>query len=195
MKKNLVTIIGTVIGTLVLITIIALGIHWFQNKSTPVSTVEETEEVDDGIEWLGLDPSNEDLKDILVEDITVGEALNTLIEDFQIIGENSSYCGDLADEDIVKNADDIGRIVKEDLVRTKRDDYLITALKYSDFYNIQDEYGNLKYEEIYTILEEGVDLITDYQEGGTLVLDMIDAVKLYGALPEEWQEAFDYLFR
>ncbi len=59
---------------------------------------------------------------------------------------------------------------------------------------MKDEDGNLKYEEVASILNEVFDITKEYQEMGELILDMMDAVKLYGSLPEEWQEAFDYLF-
>ena len=59
---------------------------------------------------------------------------------------------------------------------------------------MEDEDGNLKYEETASILNDVFDITKEYQEMGELILDMMDAVKLYGSLPEEWQEAFDYLF-
>ena len=185
-KENIVIIIICVLAT-----VLTIGYQLFQNETTASDAQTNTKEEE---EFEELDPGNTDLDLVILDDMSIEELLSSIINDSERIGENTSIYTDLANEDIVGNADEIIEIVKDDMIRIKRMEYYATAIKYSPLFTIEDEDGNLKYEETASILNEVFDISKEYQDMGELILDMIDAVKLYGSLPEEWQEAFDYLF-
>ena len=191
-KENIVIIIICVLATVGIILLLTVGYQLFQNETTasidvPTNTKEEEE-------FEELDPGNPDLDLVILDDMSIEELLSSIINDSERLGENTSIYTDLANEDIVGNADEIIEIVKDDMIRIKRMEYYATAINYSPLFTMKDEDGNLKYEEVASILNEVFDLSKEYQDMGELILDMMDAVKLYGSLPEEWQEAFDYLF-
>ena len=191
-KETFLTIIICAIATVAIVALLAVGYQLFQNKTTVASIDAQTSTKEE--EFEELDPGNTDLDLVILDDMSIEELLSSIINDSERIGENTSIYTDLANEDIVGNADEIIEIVKDDIIRTKRMEYYATAIKYSPLFTIEDEDGNLKYEETASILNEVFDITKEYQEMGELILDMMDAVKLYGSLPEEWQEAFDYLF-
>lgn len=190
-KENIVIIIICVLATVLTIGLVTVGYQLFQNETT-ASTDAQTNTKEE--EFEELDPGNTDLDLVILDDMSIEDLLSTIINDSERIGENTSIYTDLANEDIVGNADEIIEIVKDDMIRIKRMEYYATAINYSPLFTIEDEEGNLKYEEISSILNEVFDISKEYQDMGELILDMMDAVKLYGSLPEEWQEAFDYLF-
>lgn len=191
-KENIVTIIICVITTVAIVALLAVGYQLFQNKTTVASIDAQTNTKEE--EFEELDPGNTDLDLVILDDMSIENLLSSIINDSERIGVNTSIYTDLANEDIVGNADEIIEIVKDDLIRIKRMEYYATAIKYSPLFTMEDENGNLKYEETASILVEVFDITKEYQDMGELILDMMDAVKLYGSLPEEWQEAFDYLF-
>lgn len=191
-KENIVIIIICVLATVLTIGLVTVGYQLFQNKTTASIDVQTNTKEEE--EFEELDPGNTDLDLVILDDMSIEELLSSIIHDSERIGENTSTYTDLANEDIVGNADEIIEIVKDDMIRIKRMEYYATAIKYSPLFSIEDEDGNLKYEEVASILNEVFDITKEYQEMGELILDMMDAVKLYGSLPEEWQEAFDYLF-
>lgn len=190
-KENIVIIIICVLATVGIIGLLAVGYQLFQNETTTSDAQTNTKEEE---EFEELDPGNTDLDLVILDDMSIEELLSSIINDSERIGENTSIYTDLANEDIVGNADEIIEIVKDDMIRIKRMEYYATAIKYSPLFTMEDEDGNLKYEEVASILNEVFDITKEYQDMGELILDMMDAVKLYGSLPEEWQEAFDYLF-
>lgn len=190
-KENIVIIIICVLATVGIIGLLAVGYQLFQNETTASDAQTNTKEEE---EFEELDPGNTDLDLVILDDMSIENLLSSIINDSERIGENTSIYTDLANEDIVGNADEIIEIVKDDMIRIKRMEYYATAIKYSPLFTIEDEDGNLKYEEVASILNEVFDITKEYQDMGELILDMMDAVKLYGSLPEEWQEAFDYLF-
>lgn len=192
-KETFLTIIICAIATVVIVALLAVGYQLFQNKTT-VASIDTQTSTKEEEEFEELDPGNTDLDLVILDDMSIEELLSSIINDSERIGENTSIYTDLANEDIVGNADEIIEIVKDDMIRIKRMEYYATAIKYSPLFTIEDEDGNLKYEETASILNEVFDITKEYQEMGELILDMMDAVKLYGSLPEEWQEAFDYLF-
>lgn len=192
-KENIVIIIICVLATVLTIGLVTVGYQLFQNKTT-VASIDTQTSTKEEEEFEELDPGNTDLDLVILDDMSIEELLSSIINDSERIGENTSIYTDLANEDIVGNADEIIEIVKDDMIRIKRMEYYATAIKYSPLFTIEDEDGNLKYEETASILNEVFDITKEYQEMGELILDMMDAVKLYGSLPEEWQEAFDYLF-
>lgn len=191
-KENIVIIIICVLATVLTIGLVTVGYQLFQNKTTASIDVQTNTKEEE--EFEELDPGNTDLDLVILDDMSIEELLSSIIHDSERIGENTSTYTDLANEDIVGNADEIIEIVKDDMIRIKRMEYYATAIKYSPLFSIEDEDGNLKYEETASILNDVFDITKEYQEMGELILDMMDAVKLYGSLPEEWQEAFDYLF-
>lgn len=191
-KENIVIIIICVLATVLTIGLVTVGYQLFQTETTASIDVQTNTKEEE--EFEELDPGNTDLDLVILDDMSIEELLSTIIHDSERIGENTSTYTDLANEDIVGNADEIIEIVKDDMIRIKRMEYYATAIKYSPLFTIEDEDGNLKYEETASILNEVFDITKEYQEMGELILDMMDAVKLYGSLPEEWQEAFDYLF-
>ncbi len=193
-KENILTIIICAISTIVIVALLAVGYQLFQNKTTVASINAQTNTNEEEEEFEELDPGNTDLDLVILDDMTIEELLSSIIKDSERIGENTSTYTDLANKDIVGNADEIIEIVKDDAIRIKRMEYYGTAIKYSPLFTIEDEDGNLIYEEIASMLDEVFDATKEYQEIADLILDMMDAVKLYGSLPEEWQEAFDYLF-
>lgn len=190
-KENIVIIIICVLATVLTIGLVTVGYQLFQNETTASIDVQTNTKEE---EFEELDPGNTDLDLVILDDMSIEELLSSIINDSERIGENTSIYTDLANEDIVGNADEIIEIVKDDMIRTKRMEYYATAINYSPLFTMEDEDGNLKYEETASILNEVFDITKEYQEMGELILDMMDAVKLYGSLPEEWQEAFDYLF-
>lgn len=192
-KETFLTIIICVIATVAIVALLAVGYQLFQNKTT-VASIDAQTNTKEEEEFEELDPGNPDLDLVILDDMSIENLLSSIINDSERIGENTSIYTDLANEDIVGNADEIIEIVKDDMIRIKRMEYYATAIKYSPLFTIEDEDGNLKYEETASILNEVFDITKEYQEMGELILDMMDAVKLYGSLPEEWQEAFDYLF-
>lgn len=192
-KETFLTIIICAIATVAIVALLAVGYQLFQNKTT-VASIDTQTSTKEEEEFEELDPGNTDLDLVILDDMSIEELLSSIINDSERIGENTSIYTDLANEDIVGNADEIIEIVKDDIIRTKRMEYYATAIKYSPLFTIEDEDGNLKYEETASILNDVFDITKEYQEMGELILDMMDAVKLYGSLPEEWQEAFDYLF-
>lgn len=191
-KETFLTIIICAIATVAIVALLAVGYQLFQTETTASIDVQTNTKEEE--EFEELDPGNTDLDLVILDDMSIEELLSTIIHDSERIGENTSTYTDLANEDIVGNADEIIEIVKDDMIRIKRMEYYATAIKYSPLFTIEDEDGNLKYEETASILNEVFDITKEYQEMGELILDMMDAVKLYGSLPEEWQEAFDYLF-
>lgn len=191
-KENIVIIIICVLATVLTIGLVTVGYQLFQTETTASIDVQTNTKEEE--EFEELDPGNTDLDLVILDDMSIEELLSTIIHDSERIGENTSTYTDLANEDIVGNADEIIEIVKDDMIRTKRMEYYATAINYSPLFTMEDEDGNLKYEETASILNEVFDITKEYQEMGELILDMMDAVKLYGSLPEEWQEAFDYLF-
>lgn len=191
-KENIVIIIICVLATVLTIGLVTVGYQLFQTETTASIDVQTNTKEEE--EFEELDPGNTDLDLVILDDMSIEELLSTIIHDSERIGENTSTYTDLANEDIVGNADEIIEIVKDDMIRIKRMEYYATAIKYSPLFTIEDEDGNLKYEETASILNEVFDISKEYQDMGELILDMMDAVKLYGSLPEEWQEAFDYLF-
>ena len=190
-KENIVIIIICVLATVLTIGLVTVGYQLFQNETTASIDVQTNTKEE---EFEELDPGNTDLDLVILDDMSIEELLSSIINDSERIGENTSIYTDLANEDIVGNADEIIEIVKDDIIRTKRMEYYATAINYSPLFTMEDEDGNLKYEEVASILNEVFDITKEYQDMGELILDMMDAVKLYGSLPEEWQEAFDYLF-
>jgi len=192
-KETFLTIIICAIATVAIVALLAVGYQLFQNKTT-VASIDTQTSTKEEEEFEELDPGNTDLDLVILDDMSIEELLSSIINDSERIGENTSIYTDLANEDIVGNADEIIEIVKDDIIRTKRMEYYATAINYSPLFTMEDEDGNLKYEETASILNEVFDITKEYQEMGELILDMMDAVKLYGSLPEEWQEAFDYLF-
>lgn len=192
-KETFLTIIICAIATVAIVALLAVGYQLFQNKTT-VASIDAQTSTKEEEEFEELDPGNTDLDLVILDDMSIEELLSSIIHDSERIGENTSTYTDLANEDIVGNADEIIEIVKDDMIRIKRMEYYATAIKYSPLFSIEDEDGNLKYEETASILNDVFDITKEYQEMGELILDMMDAVKLYGSLPEEWQEAFDYLF-
>lgn len=190
-KENIVIIIICVLATVLTIGLVTVGYQLFQNETTASIDVQTNTKEE---EFEELDPGNTDLDLVILDDMSIEELLSSIINDSERIGENTSIYTDLANEDIVGNADEIIEIVKDDMIRIKRMEYYATAINYSPLFTMEDEDGNLKYEEVASILNEVFDITKEYQEMGELILDMMDAVKLYGSLPEEWQEAFDYLF-
>ena len=192
-KETFLTIIICAIATVAIVALLAVGYQLFQNKTT-VASIDAQTSTKEEEEFEELDPGNTDLDLVILDDMSIEELLSSIINDSERIGENTSIYTDLANEDIVGNADEIIEIVKDDMIRIKRMEYYATAIKYSPLFTIEDEDGNLKYEETASILNEVFDISKEYQDMGELILDMMDAVKLYGSLPEEWQEAFDYLF-
>lgn len=191
-KENIVIIIICVLATVLTIGLVTVGYQLFQTETTASIDVQTNTKEEE--EFEELDPGNTDLDLVILDDMSIEELLSSIINDSERIGENTSTYTDLANEDIVGNADEIIEIVKDDMIRIKRMEYYATAIKYSPLFTIEDEDGNLKYEETASILNEVFDISKEYQDMGELILDMMDAVKLYGSLPEEWQEAFDYLF-
>ena len=191
-KENIVIIIICVLATVGIIGLVTVGYQLFQNETTASIDVQTNTKEEE--EFEELDPGNTDLDLVILDDMSIEELLSSIINDSERIGENTSIYTDLANEDIVGNADEIIEIVKDDMIRIKRMEYYATAINYSPLFTMEDEDGNLKYEETASILNEVFDITKEYQEMGELILDMMDAVKLYGSLPEEWQEAFDYLF-
>lgn len=191
-KETFLTIIICAISTVAIVALLAVGYQLFQNKTTVASIDAQTSTKEE--EFEELDPGNTDLDLVILDDMSIEELLSSIINDSERIGKNTSTYTDLANEDIVGNADEIIEIVKDDVIRIKRMEYYGTAIKYSPLFTIEDEDGNLKYEEIASMVDELFDVTKEYQEIADLILDMMDAVKLYGSLPEEWQEAFDYLF-
>ena len=191
-KENIVIIIICVLATVGIIGLVTVGYQLFQNETTASIDVQTNTKEEE--EFEELDPGNTDLDLVILDDMSIEELLSSIINDSERIGENTSIYTDLANEDIVGNADEIIEIVKDDMIRIKRMEYYATAINYSPLFTMEDEDGNLKYEETASILKEVFDITKEYQEMGELILDMMDAVKLYGSLPEEWQEAFDYLF-
>lgn len=191
-KENIVIIIICVLATVLTIGLVTVGYQLFQNETTASIDVQTNTKEEE--EFEELDPGNTDLDLVILDDMSIENLLSSIINDSERIGENTSIYTDLANEDIVGNADEIIEIVKDDMIRIKRMEYYATAIKYSPLFTIEDEDGNLKYEEVASILNEVFDITKEYQDMGELILDMMDAVKLYGFLPEEWQEAFDYLF-
>lgn len=191
-KENIVIIIICVLATVLTIGLVTVGYQLFQNETT--ASIDAQTNTKEEEEFEELDPGNPDLDLVILDDMSIENLLSSIINDSERIGENTSIYTDLANEDIVGNADEIIEIVKDDMIRIKRMEYYATAIKYSPLFTIEDEDGNLKYEETASILNEVFDITKEYQEMGELILDMMDAVKLYGSLPEEWQEAFDYLF-
>ena len=191
--ETFLTIIICAIATVAIVALLAVGYQLFQNKTT-VASIDAQTSTKEEEEFEELDPGNTDLDLVILDDMSIEELLSSIINDSERIGENTSIYTDLANEDIVGNADEIIEIVKDDMIRIKRMEYYATAIKYSPLFTIEDEDGNLKYEETASILNEVFDISKEYQDMGELILDMMDAVKLYGSLPEEWQEAFDYLF-
>ena len=192
-KETFLTIIICAIATVAIVALLAVGYQLFQNKTT-VASIDTQTSTKEEEEFEELDPGNTDLDLVILDDMSIEELLSSIINDSERIGENTSIYTDLANEDIVGNADEIIEIVKDDMIRIKRMEYYATAIKYSPLFTMEDEDGNLKYEEVASILNEVFDITKEYQDMGKLILDMMDAVKLYGSLPEEWQEAFDYLF-
>lgn len=192
-KETFLTIIICAVATVAIVALLAVGYQLFQNKTT-VASIDAQTSTKEEEEFEELDPGNTDLDLVILDDMSIEELLSSIINDSERIGENTSIYTDLANEDIVGNADEIIEIVKDDMIRIKRMEYYATAIKYSPLFTIEDEDGNLKYEETASILNEVFDISKEYQDMGELILDMMDAVKLYGSLPEEWQEAFDYLF-
>lgn len=192
-KETFLTIIICAIATVAIVALLAVGYQLFQNKTT-VASIDTQTSTKEEEEFEELDPGNTDLDLVILDDMSIENLLSSIINDSERIGENTSIYTDLANEDIVGNADEIIEIVKDDMIRIKRMEYYATAIKYSPLFTMEDEDGNLKYEEVASILNEVFDISKEYQEMGELILDMMDAVKLYGSLPEEWQEAFDYLF-
>lgn len=190
-KENIVIIIICVLATVLTIGLVTVGYQLFQNETTASIDVQTNTKEE---EFEELDPGNTDLDLVILDDMSIEELLSSIINDSERIGENTSIYTDLANEDIVGNADEIIEIVKDDMIRIKRMEYYATAINYSPLFTMEDEDGNLKYEEVASILNEVFDITKEYQDMGELILDMMDAVKLYGSLPEEWQEAFDYLF-
>lgn len=191
-KENIVIIIICVLATVLTIGLVTVGYQLFQNETT--ASIDAQTNTKEEEEFEELDPGNPDLDLVILDDMSIENLLSSIINDSERIGENTSTYTDLANEDIVGNADEIIEIVKDDMIRIKRMEYYATAIKYSPLFTIEDEDGNLKYEETASILNEVFDISKEYQDMGELILDMMDAVKLYGSLPEEWQEAFDYLF-
>lgn len=191
-KENIVIIIICVLATVLTIGLVTVGYQLFQNETTASIDVQTNTKEEE--EFEELDPGNTDLDLVILDDMSIEELLSSIINDSERIGENTSIYTDLANEDIVGNADEIIEIVKDDMIRIKRMEYYATAINYSPLFTMEDEDGNLKYEEVASILNEVFDITKEYQDMGELILDMMDAVKLYGSLPEEWQEAFDYLF-
>ena len=191
-KENIVIIIICVLATVLTIGLVTVGYQLFQNETTASIDVQTNTKEEE--EFEELDPGNTDLDLVILDDMSIEELLSSIINDSERIGENTSIYTDLANEDIVGNADEIIEIVKDDMIRIKRMEYYATAINYSPLFTMKDEDGNLKYEEVASILNEVFDITKEYQDMGELILDMMDAVKLYGSLPEEWQEAFDYLF-
>lgn len=192
-KETFLTIIICAIATVAIVALLAVGYQLFQNKTT-VASIDTQTSTKEEEEFEELDPGNTDLDLVILDDMSIEELLSSIINDSERIGENTSIYTDLANEDIVGNADEIIEIVKDDIIRTKRMEYYATVINYSPLFTMEDEDGNLKYEEVASILNEVFDITKEYQDMGELILDMMDAVKLYGSLPEEWQEAFDYLF-
>lgn len=192
-KETFLTIIICAVATVAIVALLAVGYQLFQNKTT-VASIDAQTSTKEEEEFEELDPGNTDLDLVILDDMSIEELLSSIINDSERIGENTSIYTDLANEDIVGNADEIIEIVKDDMIRIKRMEHYATAIKYSPLFTIEDEDGNLKYEETASILNEVFDISKEYQDMGELILDMMDAVKLYGSLPEEWQEAFDYLF-
>ena len=192
-KETFLTIIICAVATVAIVALLAVGYQLFQNKTT-VASIDAQTSTKEEEEFEELDPGNTDLDLVILDDMSIEELLSSIINDSERIGENTSIYTDLANEDIVGNADEIIEIVKDDMIRIKRMEYYATAIKYSPLFTIEDEDGNLKYEETASILNEVFDISKEYQDMGELILDIMDAVKLYGSLPEEWQEAFDYLF-
>lgn len=190
-KETFLTIIICAVATVAIVALLAVGYQLFQNETTASIDVQTNTKEE---EFEELDPGNTDLDLVILDDMSIEELLSSIINDSERIGENTSIYTDLANEDIVGNADEIIEIVKDDMIRIKRMEYYATAINYSPLFTMEDEDGNLKYEETASILNEVFDITKEYQEMGELILDMMDAVKLYGSLPEEWQEAFDYLF-
>lgn len=190
-KENIVIIIICVLATVLTIGLVTVGYQLFQNETTASIDVQTNTKEE---EFEELDPGNTDLDLVILDDMSIEELLSSIINDSERIGENTSIYTDLANEDIVGNADEIIEIVKDDMIRIKRMEYYATAINYSPLFTMEDEDGNLKYGEVASILNEVFDITKEYQDMGELILDMMDAVKLYGSLPEEWQEAFDYLF-
>lgn len=191
-KENIVIIIICVLATVLTIGLVTVGYQLFQNETTASIDVQTNTKEEE--EFEELDPGNTDLDLVILDDMSIENLLSSIINDSERIGENTSIYTDLANEDIVGNADEIIEIVKDDMIRIKRMEYYATAINYSPLFTMEDEDGNLKYEEVASILNEVFDITKEYQDMGELILDMMDAVKLYGSLPEEWQEAFDYLF-
>lgn len=191
-KENIVIIIICVLATVLTIGLVTVGYQLFQNETT--ASIDAQTNTKEEEEFEELDPGNTDLDLVILDDMSIEELLSSIINDSERIGENTSIYTDLANEDIVGNADEIIEIVKDDMIRIKRMEYYATAINYSPLFTMEDEDGNLKYEEVASILNEVFDITKEYQDMGELILDMMDAVKLYGSLPEEWQEAFDYLF-
>lgn len=191
-KENIVIIIICVLATVLTIGLVTVGYQLFQTETTASIDVQTNTKEEE--EFEELDPGNTDLDLVILDDMSIEELLSSIIHDSERIGENTSTYTDLANEDIVGNADEIIEIVKDDMIRIKRMEYYATAINYSPLFTMEDEDGNLKYEEVASILNEVFDITKEYQDMGELILDMMDAVKLYGSLPEEWQEAFDYLF-
>ena len=191
-KENIVIIIICVLATVLTIGLVTVGYQLFQTETTASIDVQTNTKEEE--EFEELDPGNTDLDLVILDDMSIEELLSSIINDSKRIGENTSTYTDLANEDIVGNADEIIEIVKDDMIRIKRMEYYATAINYSPLFTMEDEDGNLKYEEVASILNEVFDITKEYQDMGELILDMMDAVKLYGSLPEEWQEAFDYLF-
>ena len=190
-KENIVIIIICVLATVLTIGLVTVGYQLFQNETTDSIDVQTNTKEE---EFEELDPGNTDLDLVILDDMSIEELLSSIINDSERIGENTSIYTDLANEDIVGNADEIIEIVKDDMIRIKRMEYYATAINYSPLFTMEDEDGNLKYEEVASILNEVFAITKEYPDMGELILDMMDAVKLYGSLPEEWQEAFDYLF-
>lgn len=191
-KENIIIIIICVLATVLTIGLVTVGYQLFQNETT--ASIDAQTNTKEEEEFEELDPGNTDLDLVILDDMSIEELLSSIINDSERIGENTSIYTDLANEDIVGNADEIIEIVKDDMIRIKRMEYYATAINYSPLFTMEDEDGNLKYEEVASILNEVFDITKEYQDMGELILDMMDAVKLYGSLPEEWQEAFDYLF-
>lgn len=191
-KENIVIIIICVLATVLTIGLVTVGYQLFQNETT--ASIDAQTNTKEEEEFEELDPGNPDLDLVILDDMSIENLLSSIINDSERIGENTSIYTDLANEDIVGNADEIIEIVKDDMIRIKRMEYYATAINYSPLFTMEDEDGNLKYEEVASILNEVFDITKEYQDMGELILDMMDAVKLYGSLPEEWQEAFDYLF-
>ena len=190
-KENIILAIVTCICTLGIVILIAIGFQIFKNKTTTTSI--ETQQRVEEQEYEEIDPGNTDLDLVILDGLSIEELLSVIMDDAVKIEDSSSRIEELANEDIVGNVNEIRQMVIDDLIRVERMEYYGTAIYYSPLFELVDSNGDMRYEEMYDVIIELFDLTDQYRYIGKLVFDMTDAIKLYGALPEEWKETFEEL--